>query len=87
MGVKPSFRGVLPGFPLDARRGSATPVASHPKPGGTAVMTTDWNEVLDKLLELMRLDLKIARLDQAMARAPAEVNNRAAAVAGLDERS
>ena len=50
-------------------------------------MTTEWNEVLDKLLELMRLDLKIARLDQAMARAPAEVKNRAAAVAGLDEKS
>lgn len=50
-------------------------------------MTTEWNEVLDKLLELMRLDLKIARLDQAMARAPAELKNRRAAVVGIEEKA
>lgn len=50
-------------------------------------MTTEWNEVLDKLLELMRLDLQIARLDQAMARAPAELKNRAATVAGIEAKA
>ena len=50
-------------------------------------MTTEWNEVLDKLLELMRLDLQIARLDQAMARAPAELKNRAATVAAIDAKA
>ncbi len=50
-------------------------------------MTTEWNEVLDKLLELMGLDLKIARLEQRMARAPAELKNRAAAIADIDGKA
>jgi predicted nucleic acid-binding Zn-ribbon protein len=47
-------------------------------------MTTEWNEVLEKLLELQGLDLKIARLNQTLTRAPAEVKTRAAAVVAID---
>ena len=50
-------------------------------------MTTEWNEVLDKLLELMRLDLKIARLEQRLARAPTELKNRAAAIEAIDGKA
>jgi predicted nucleic acid-binding Zn-ribbon protein len=50
-------------------------------------MTTEWNEALEKLLELQRLDLKIARLNQTLTRAPAEVKTRAASVAELDGKA
>jgi predicted nucleic acid-binding Zn-ribbon protein len=50
-------------------------------------MTTDWSEVLPKLLELQRLDLKIARLDQSLSRAPAELKTRRAAIAAIDARA
>jgi len=50
-------------------------------------MTTEWTEVLEKLLELQRLDLKIARLNQTLTRAPAEVKTRGATVAALDKQA
>jgi hypothetical protein len=50
-------------------------------------MTTEWNEVLPKLLELQRLDLKISRLQQSLKRAPAELKNRQAAVAAIDAKA
>ncbi|MDA1195644.1 MAG: hypothetical protein O2894_10735 [Planctomycetota bacterium] len=49
-------------------------------------MTTEWHDVLDKLLALMRLDLKIERLERDLERAPADLKQREAAIAAIDDR-
>ncbi len=49
-------------------------------------MTTEWSELLDRLLALQSIDSKIRRLDQVLTRAPGEVSQREAAMASIDEK-
>ena len=47
-------------------------------------MTTEWNEVLERLLSLQQLDSKIRRLRTELNRAPGDLKSREAAMADLD---
>jgi len=49
-------------------------------------MTTEWKEVLERLIALQGLDSKITRLNQQLNRAPRELKGREAAMAGLDAK-
>jgi predicted nucleic acid-binding Zn-ribbon protein len=49
-------------------------------------MTTEWNDVLERLLALQALDSKIARLEQQLARAPRALKNRQTSIAGIDAK-
>ena len=49
-------------------------------------MTTEWNDVLERLLALQALDSKIARLDQQLSRAPRALKDREASIAAIDGR-
>ena len=49
-------------------------------------MTTEWNDVLERLLALQALDSKIARLEQRLARAPRALKDRESAIAGIDAK-
>lgn len=49
-------------------------------------MTTEWSEVLERLLALQDLDSRIRRMGQQLTRAPAELEHRQKAIAAIDER-
>jgi predicted nucleic acid-binding Zn-ribbon protein len=49
-------------------------------------MTTEWDEVLDRLLSLQSLDAKLRRLDQQLTRMPAEVEQREKSVGEIDAK-
>ena len=49
-------------------------------------MTTEWNDVLERLLALQALDSKIARFEQQLARAPRALKDRETAISGIDEK-
>jgi len=49
-------------------------------------MTTEWKEVLERLIALQGLDSRITRLNQRLGRAPRELKGREAAMAGLDSK-
>ena len=49
-------------------------------------MTTEWDEVLERLLALQSLDSKLHRMDQQLTRAPAEMDKRKKAVDELEAK-
>ena len=49
-------------------------------------MTTEWNEVLERLLSLQQLDSKIGRLQAELTRAPGDLKSREATVSGIDAK-
>ena len=49
-------------------------------------MTTEWNEVLERLLSLQELDSKIGRRESSLTRAPSDLQARETAVAAIDEK-
>jgi len=49
-------------------------------------MTSEWNDVLERLLALQALDSKISRLEQTLARAPRALKDRETAIAGIDAK-
>jgi len=49
-------------------------------------MTTEWNDVLERLLSLQSLDSKISRRKAALARAPGDLQTRESAIAAIDEK-
>ncbi len=49
-------------------------------------MTTEWTEVLERLLSLQQLDSKIRRLEAELYRAPGDLKVREKAIAGFDAK-
>lgn len=49
-------------------------------------MTTEWSELLDRLLALQGIDSKIRRMDQVLSRAPSEVSQREASMREIEEK-
>jgi predicted nucleic acid-binding Zn-ribbon protein len=49
-------------------------------------MTTEWNDVLERLLSLQKLDSKIRRLERELTRAPGDLKAREATVAAIDAK-
>lgn len=49
-------------------------------------MTTEWNDVLERLLALQALDSKITRLEQQLGRAPRALQDRTSAIDAIDAK-
>ena len=49
-------------------------------------MTTEWNDVLERLLALQGLDSRISRLEQQLARAPKALKDRETSISAIDEK-
>jgi len=49
-------------------------------------MTTQWNEVLERLLSLQQLDSRIARLEGRLTRAPDDLRARERTIAAIDAK-